>query len=164
MGRRWRYSRFGEESRAGNKKAEVVDETEGERRNKECDPRERETAGMAVRKIVKEGFWPRRYPHTVHATPSKRQKTETFVEHSNTILFSEENCAKHLLCPRPPSSPVSLSLSFSRSRGTKGDKVSARYEYEGEMFPAQAGGSRTLSRFFRDRISNGLNRAKILGK
>lgn len=43
MGRRWRYSRFGEESRAGNKKAEVVDETEGERRNKECEsvkPRE----------------------------------------------------------------------------------------------------------------------------
>lgn len=51
-----------------------------------------------------------------------------------------------------------------RSRGTKGDKVSARYEHEGERFPAQAGGSRTLSRFFRDRISNGLNRAKILGK
>lgn len=91
--------------------------------------RERETAGMAVRKIVKEGFWPRRYPHTIHATPSKRQKTETFVEHSNTILFSEENRAKHLLCPHPPS--LSLSLSFSRSRGTKGDKVSARYEYEG---------------------------------
>lgn len=136
MGRRWRYSRFGEESRAGNKKAEVVDETEGERRNKECDPRERETAGMAVRKIVKEGFWPRRYPHTVHATPSKRQKTETFVEHSNTILFSEENRAKHLLCPRPPSSPVSLSLSLSRGAAArKAIKCPLGTNTRGRCFP-----------------------------
>lgn len=43
-----------------------VDETGEGERNKECDPRERETAGMAVRKIVKKDLAAAESAHRPH--------------------------------------------------------------------------------------------------